>query len=146
MNDRVLVDTAVFMYARGKDHPLKEACVALVLGMAERKLISDMMPVIDTEVFQEVLYRYSAIGKLPVGLSVCRNLVKLGIEILPVRSRETNLLIEFADRYKDKNLPIRDIVHLCVMVANGISNIVTPDKHYDQFAEIKRLDPLEIPA
>lgn len=138
------MDTAVFMYARGKDHPLKEACTSLIMSIAEGKPIFAMMPVIDTEVFQEVLYRYSSIGKLPVGLSVCRNLVKLGIEILPVRLRETELLIDFTEQYRGRSLPVRDLVHLSVMVANGINSIVTPDKHFDHFTEIKRLDPLEL--
>jgi predicted nucleic acid-binding protein len=132
------------MYARGKDHPLKEACARLIISIAEGNPISAMMPVIDTEVFQEVLYRYSAIGKLPVGLSICRNLVTIGIEILPVRSRETDLLIDLAEQHQNQSLPIRDLVHLSVMVANGINSIVTPDKHFDHFTEIKRLDPLEL--
>jgi predicted nucleic acid-binding protein len=48
------VDTNVPMYAAGKSHHLKEPCQRVILAIAKGELNA----VTDTEVFQEILYRY----------------------------------------------------------------------------------------
>ena len=132
------------MYARGKDHPLKEACAWLITKIAEGEPVASLRPVIDTEVFQEVLYRYSAINKPTLGVSICRDLRILGIEVLSIGPKEVDLFIDLAEKYGNLKLPMRDIVHLAVMTTNGIDRVITPDKHFDHFPAVKRLDPVDL--
>jgi predicted nucleic acid-binding protein len=52
------IDTNIFMYAAGKPHKFKEPCVSLL----SRVQSGELKAAIDTEVFQEILYRYHHIN------------------------------------------------------------------------------------
>ena len=59
MPERMFVDAAVFMYVGGGQHPLKAPCsIAL-----RRAVEADCGLVTDSEVLQEILYRYFSIGR-----------------------------------------------------------------------------------
>lgn len=142
MKNRVFIDTSVFMYARGKDHPLKAPCSNIILTIAKMSAVGSYgSPVINTEVLQEILYRYVMLEKGDTGLSICRDIEALEIDVLPVSRDDMNQAFELFERYKTKNLPPRDLIHAAVMINNGISNIISADKHFDAIKEIKRIRP-----
>lgn len=58
MADPIFLDTNIFMYAAGKSHPYKNPCLH-ILKDVETKALS---AIVNTEVFQELLYRYTHIG------------------------------------------------------------------------------------
>jgi hypothetical protein len=142
MKNRVFIDTSIFMYARGKDHPLKAPCSNIILNIGkEGALGSYGGPVINTEVLQEILYRYVMIEKADIGLSICRDIEALEVDILPVTREDMNRAFELFERYKAKSLPPRDLIHASVMINNGLSHIISADKHFDSIKEIKRVRP-----
>jgi predicted nucleic acid-binding protein len=142
MKTRVFIDTSIFMYARGKDHPLKAPCSQIIVGIAkEGALGSYGSPIINAEVLQEILYRYVMIERGETGLAICRDIEALEIEVLPVTAEDMNRAFELYERYKAKGLPPRDLVHAAVMINNGMSHILSADKHFDSIKEIKRVRP-----
>jgi predicted nucleic acid-binding protein len=142
MKNRVFIDTSIFMYARGKVHSLKAPCSQIILAVAKDGALGTYgAPVVNAEVLQEILYRYVTIGKGDIGLSICRDIEALEVDVLPVMKDDMNRTFELFDRYKEKNLPPRDLIHAAVMLNNGISTIISADKHFDVIKEINRVRP-----
>jgi predicted nucleic acid-binding protein len=142
MKNRVFIDTSVFMYARGKDHPLKAPCANIILAMGRDGALGNYgTPVVNAEVLQEILYRYFMIEKGDTGLSICRDIEALEVDVLPVTKDDMNRTFELFERYQSKKLPPRDLIHAAVMINNGISVLISADKHFDSIKEIKRVRP-----
>lgn len=145
MKNMVFVDTSIFMYARGKDHPLKAPCSQIILRVArEAEMGTYGKPVVNTELFQEVIYRYAMIGKWDIGISVCRDIKTLEMDILSVTSTDIDRMLELSEKYKKKNIPPRDLIHAAVMINNGISHLITADRHFDLIKEVSRIAPEKI--
>jgi predicted nucleic acid-binding protein len=142
MKNRVFIDTSVFMYARGKDHSLKVPCSNIILAMARDGALGNYgLPVVNAEVLQEILYRYVMIDKGDTGLAICRDIEALEVDVLPITKDDMNRTFELFEHYKSKKLPPRDLIHAAVMINNGISHIISADKHFDSIREIKRVRP-----
>jgi predicted nucleic acid-binding protein len=141
--DIFFIDTNIVMYARGKAHPYKKPCVRVIRQIADGSFQERFgTPVTDSEVFQEILYRYALIGQWEIAISVCNDFFLLGLEILAVGPSEVWKMMELARNYSKARIAPRDIVHAAVMVNNGIRRIVTTDKHFDLIKEVIRVDPL----
>ncbi|TDA70007.1 MAG: PIN domain-containing protein [Clostridia bacterium] len=145
MAEAYFIDTNIIMYARGKEHPYRESCSLILLKIADGSF-QDVYgtPVVDTEVFQEILYRYGMEQRWTVALSVCRDLMAIGVELLPVGMKEIEALLDITEKYAGQRISPRDLVHAAVMAANGIGNIITADTHFDLIGEIRRIDPGEV--
>lgn len=143
MKDKPLfIDTNIVMYAAGKEHPYKNACSRIVLGIADGSFRRDIgTPVTDTEVFQEILYRYALVGRWESGILICRHFLELGLEILSFDSDEVEKMISLAETYKGKGIPPRDLVHVAAMINHGITKIISADSHFDLINEVTRIDP-----
>lgn len=147
MKNRIFLDTSVFMYARGKEHPLKDPCGRIILQIGNKGDLGSLgSPVINTEVFQEILYRYFMIGKWETGISVCRDIQALDIDILPVTANDIDRICDLFGKYerKKEKIPPRDLIHAAVMLGNGINQIITADRHFDSIKEIIRISPEKI--
>jgi predicted nucleic acid-binding protein len=144
-DETFLIDTNVVMYAAGRKHPYKSACADIISGIADGSFHRNVgVPVTDTEVFQEILYRYALVGKWQTGIVICQHLLELGLEILSVSSDEVPTMIALAEAYKDKAVSPRDLVHVSVMTSRGIKKIVSVDSHFDLIHEVIRVDPQEL--
>jgi predicted nucleic acid-binding protein len=145
MNDIYLIDTSIFMYARGKDHEYKEPCSDIILaigsGLFEQRL---GQAVIDSELYQEILYRYSLIGKWDTAISLLCDIQKMGISTLPVGKEEVDKIIKLAEKYKDDRISPRDIVHAATMNNNNIKKIISTDRDFDRIQEVERIDPVNL--
>lgn len=142
MNDIYIIDTSVFMYARGKGHHYKNPCKSLVLSFGDGSFEGKYwQAVIDSEMFQEILYRYSLIGERDTAITLLRDIYALELDILPVGSGEIEKMMELAVKYKDKNIAPRDIVHASVMLTNNIKKIISTDRDFDRIEELQRIDP-----
>jgi len=139
------IDTNVVMYARGKEHPYKAACSRIFFRIADGSFYRDFgVPVTDTEVFQEIIYRYGLENKWETAVSVSRNLLTLGLKILAVGKAEIETLLDLTEKYGGRGVHPRDLVHAAVMVSSGVRKIITADTHFDLFEEIERVDPLSL--
>ena len=141
MNDSIaLLDVNIPMYAAGQAHPSKEACVWIMTQIAEGKLAA----AIDAEIIQEILYRYGALQRWDIAVAMATNLLKIVPTVYPIVTADVQLTVELFERYAPQGVKARDLIHASVMHHNGLSQIISTDKHFDQIAEVTRLDPQEL--
>lgn len=139
------IDTNIIMYARGKEHTYKTPCTQLILTIADGSFADRLgEPVTDTEVFQEVMYRYGAEERWETGVSVCRQLRLIGLRVLPVSAEEVDSFISLAEKYGGRGVTARDLIHVAVMVNHGIRRIISTDTHFDLVDEVERIDPVNL--
>ena len=80
----VFIDTNIPMYAAGASHPLKKPSQRVILAIATGEIDA----VTDTEVFQEILYRYIHISEREKGFKVFDHFHRIMMgRILPYPSR-----------------------------------------------------------
>ena len=131
------LDANVFMYAAGRAHPFKSPSVAVLRRVAREELEAAT----DTEVLQEILYRYAAIGESARGLHLARLAVaQVAGDVLPVTLADMQRAFDLVARYGTR-IRSRDAVHAATMLNNGLSHIVSTDTHFDLIEGIIRIDP-----
>jgi len=132
----IFIDTNIPMYAAGAPHPLKEPCQKVILAIASGEIDA----ITDTEVFQEILYRYIHIGKREIGIKLFDHFHRIMLgRILPIEEQDILLTRELAEKLT--HLSPRDLIHLAVMKRAGIKEIITTDKGFDNIPEIRRIHP-----
>jgi predicted nucleic acid-binding protein len=129
------IDTNIFLYSIGRDHPLKSPCVHVIQKIREGKTIA----IVSTEIVQEILYRFQSIRQLPTGMDLANDVISISSRILPVIERDLILALEILKSHS--NMPIRDAFHAATMINNGVKEILSTDPHFDLIREIKRVDP-----
>ena len=72
------------MYATGGESPYRAACRRLLRDITEERL----HVVIDAEIIQEILYRYSALRRWETGLTMAASLLQIVPKVLPVRRED----------------------------------------------------------
>jgi len=129
----VLVDSNVPMYLVGALHPHKTDAQRLL----ERLVSEQVRLVSDVEVLQEILHRYVAIRRRDAIQPAFDALLGIVDAVLPVDAatleRAKNLVLGHAQ------LSARDAVHVAVMQAHGIEQLLSFDAGFDTVAGIQRL-------
>ena len=130
---KVFIDSNIPMYVAGGDHPHREPARKLL----ERVRGGEAEGVTSTEVLQEILYRYSAIGRKELG----RDVYDLFVEICPV---VLSVTLADTDRARDLLLAVdgisaRDAVHAAVMLNHEIKWVATYDTGFSEIPGIRRL-------
>jgi predicted nucleic acid-binding protein len=119
----IFVDTNVFMYAVGRDHPLKaEARRFFEEAAAEagRPLCTS------AEVLQELLHVYLPVGRLDAYDAAARLLDARVGEIWSVEPEDSRLARDLADRHPA--LGARDLLHLACCIRRGVSRVKSFDR------------------
>jgi len=139
MTAPVFIDTNVPMYAAGRPHPCREAARDTIRGIVSGHIDA----VTDSEVLQEILYRYFAIGEKATGLAVFDSFAAIMKDrVLPVTEADVMLARQFADSLS--NLSPRDLIHLAVMKNHGITRIITAEAAFDAVGWVQRSDSEEV--
>ena len=139
MSPAAFVDTNVPIYAAGRDHPLKEPCIQVLLLAAEHPQAF----VTDAEVLQELLHRYLSLRLWPVGREAFQRFSELMQErIEAVQAVDVQNAAVLADDHQE--LGGRDLLHVAVMQRLGLRHIVSADTGFDRLPEIERLDPSQV--
>lgn len=133
----VFIDSAVLMYAAGSEHPLKAPCKEVLVRVAAGELDA----VISAEVVQEIVHRYMAVGRPQLGASIARDALDLFAPVLPITHAVMRRVPDLVDRHP--TLAARDLVHVATCQAEGISEIISPDRGFDSVPGIRRIDPAE---
>lgn len=137
---KCFLDTNIFMYAAGQDHPLKASCVAVLRRVAAEELDA----VTSVEVLQEIVYRSGAIGELQHGLLLAHLAVdQVGGTVLPVTLSDMQRAFGLIEQY-GAAIAVRDAVHAATMLNNGLAQILSADAHFDRIAGITRTDPRKL--
>ncbi len=132
------LDACVPVYAAGDEHPYKAPCARIVVAIAD----GEIEAATDTEVIQELVYRYHSIGRQDAGLRIAGRLMSIVGWVLPVTRQDADLFLGLSRTYP--SLRPRDAIHVAVMIGAGIERIVTADRHFDQVREVQRVDPLDL--
>lgn len=131
---KAFIDTNIPMYAAGQEHPLKARCLEIMKSVAN----GDLEAYTDTEVFQEILYRYFSIKRGELGLQVFDTFSKIMHgAVLPVRFEDMLLARKLINKASYAKLSPRDVIHLAVMQNNGIDHIITADRAFEEVEGIR---------
>ena len=133
----IFIDANIPMYIGGADHPRRvDAIVQVERLMSERQRL-----VTDAEVFQEILHRYSALGRFGRIAPVFEAFLQIVDHVYPIEivdaQRAASVLLA------EPRLSARDCIHLAVMERHGIRRILTFDKDYDAWPGITRIGQIE---
>lgn len=132
---RVFLDSNVFIYAAGAEHPLKQPCVDLLRRVATGALDATT----SAEVVQELHHVYRRRGLLGQGVALGREVAALFPGLLPVTRAD---ILRAGDLLSVRpQLSPRDALRVAVAQNNGISVIVSTDSDFDHVDGISRMDP-----
>ena len=134
----LFLDANLIMYSMGGPHPLREPCKKFLGKIKSREILG----VTDTEVLQEILYRYFSIERGTLGEIAYQSMIELCTDVFPVRVVDTDKALEILKRVK--GITSRVAVHAATMIHNGIKEIISTDPHFDLIPEIKRIDPTKL--
>ena len=118
----IFVDTNVFMYAVGRDHPLRKEARSFFLESLE----SGEALVTSTEVLQELLHAYIPVGRietLDAALSLAQGRMA---QLWAVEAEDVLLGRSLLDRYPA--LGARDLLHLASCKRRKVERIKTFDR------------------
>jgi len=130
----------VLIYAAGGPHSLREPCRAALEAAVNRRVSL----VTDSEVLQEILYRYSSIERLDIARDVYSAAIQLCDEVLPVTEQTTDRARELLLQYG--SLSARDAVHIASMEEGGLRRLLSTDTDFDAVDEVQRVDPVDFAA
>ena len=93
---------------------------------------------INTEVLQEILYRYTAIDKISLGFELFDTICRTFETIWPITKADLKLARKLQEQYA---LKTRDAIHAATMTHNQVQLLYSYDKAFDALPKIKRLVP-----
>ena len=129
---KVFIDSNIPMYVAGRDHPNRDPARRLLDAVRAGSVDGCT----STEVLQEILFRYSGMGRRDMAAQVYELFVQICPVVFPVTLADT-------DRAKgilhaSHRISARDAVHAAVMLNNDVPTIATFDTGFDSVEEIKR--------
>ena len=129
----IFIDSNIPMYLIGAPHPHKSEAQLLL----ERLIAAGRRLVTDAEVLQEILHRYSAIGKREAIRPAFQLLLEIVDDVLPIEKADVLRAGEIAQNRA--LLSARDSVHIAVMERHGIQSILSFDTDFDRWPGLKRI-------
>lgn len=135
--DAYFLDANVLMYAAGAEHPLREPCRAAL----ERAVELRIRLVTDSEVLQEILYRYFSIDRPDAAQVVYRSAIDLCDEIFAVAEKHTTRALELL--LQNPDLSPRDAIHVATIEDAGNPRLLSTDRDFDAIAAVNRIDPAD---
>jgi len=132
------IDANIIMYTVGKEHKYKKPCSVLIRRIAEENIVVAS----DTEVLQEILYRYWLISEFERARETYSDFKSLVSLMFPVTIDDVDLAFELLERHQ--NIQPRDAIHAAVMLNNGLTRICSTDVHFDEIKGIERINPVDL--
>lgn len=137
---RFLLDTAVVVYARERDHPYRASCRRLVELARDGIILPDASVELVQEYAHVLLRRGLAAPDVAASARDVSTLCRLLAFDEDVLERTLMLLDE------DLGLGGRDAVHAATALVHGIELVVSPDRAFASVPGLRRLDPAEAEA
>lgn len=129
----IFVDSTIPMYLVGADHPNKVSARRLL----EQAIVDNEPLATDVEVLQELLHRYSAIGRRD-GIGPAWDALLGVVDVIhPIEIED----VSRARRLVEGSVggSARDAIHIAVMQRRDIRRILTFDAGFDGIAGIERV-------
>jgi predicted nucleic acid-binding protein len=121
------------MYLVGADHPNKEAARRLL----ERAIVDNEPLATDAEVLQELLHRFTAIGRRDAIDAAFDALLGIVDVVHPVELEDVQRARRLLGR--TDRLSARDAIHVAVMKRHDIDRILSFDSGFDGVAGVDRI-------
>lgn len=137
MNDLYL-DTNIFIYLSDENSPHYQTCSRLI-EFCQRKKVSLSTC---TETFQEIIHLYKNLRQLGDGIKITEYVLDLVDIIYPITQETIEIYLSKVKIYRTSSS--RDLIHLSVGLENKLDKIITIDKGFKKFKEIKILKPAEV--
>ncbi len=129
----IFVDSNIPMYLVGADHPNKEAARRLL----ERAIVDNEPLATDAEVLQELLHRFTAIGRRDAIDAAFDALLGIVDVVHPVELEDVQRARRLLGR--TDRLSARDAIHVAVMKRHDIDRILSFDSGFDGVAGVDRI-------
>lgn len=136
----LFVDTAVIMYSSGGAHRLKQPCAEILRMVAGGTLDA----VISAEVIQEIAHRFMHVRRPEKAAKLAVYAIELFAPVVPIGHNVVARLPGLITRYP--TLQARDLIHVATCLEERIEAIVSPDRAFDEVAELHRIDPTDAAA
>ncbi|MBI5282869.1 MAG: type II toxin-antitoxin system VapC family toxin [Candidatus Solibacter usitatus] len=130
---RVFIDSNIPMYVAGGEHPHRESARQFLAAVRDGRIDGCT----STEVLQEILYRYSALGRTSTASEVYDLFVEICPVVLSVTLAETDLARDLL--LEVHGISARDAIHAAVMQNHDIHRIATFDAGFDGLPGLERL-------
>ena len=127
----IFIDSNIPMYLVGGPHPNKDAARRVL----ERAVGAGRPLVTSAEVFQEILHRYQAIKRPDAIVRAWETLHGLSERVLPVTFDDVTRARDLIALYR---VSARDALHVAVMEAAGIEEVMTFDTGFDAVPTVRR--------
>jgi len=135
---RLLVDTAVFVYADGGEHRYREPC-RRIIGLVAA---GDLELEASVELVQEFAHVQLRSGReRAVVLARARRVADLCM-LHPADVRDGRMMLRLLAEH-DRLMP-RDALFAATALNRGIDGILSPDRDFDGIAGLERVDPLQL--
>lgn len=121
------------MYLIGAPHRHKTEAQVLI----ERLIAAGERLITDAEVLQEILHRYTAIGRREAIGPAFHVTLDIMDDIFPIEQRDVMRAAEIAQN--PAQLSARDAIHIAVMERHGIRSILTFDADFDRWPGLQRI-------
>jgi len=121
------------MYLVGGAHPHQAESQVLV----ERLAAAGQQLVTDAEVLQEILHRYTAIGRRNKIGPAFQVLLDIVDEVFAVEKADVLRAAEIAQNLA--SFSARDALHIAVMERHGVQSILSFDADFDRWPGLKRI-------
>jgi hypothetical protein len=129
----IFIDSNIPMYLVGGAHPHQAESQVLV----ERLAAAGQQLVTDAEVLQEILHRYTAIGRRNKIGPAFQALLDIVDEVFAVEKADVLRAAEIAQNLA--SFSARDALHIAVMERHGVQSILSFDADFDRWPGLKRI-------
>ncbi|GAB3759728.1 type II toxin-antitoxin system VapC family toxin [Microlunatus parietis] len=134
---RVLVDTAIFAYALGGEHPEREPCRRVVAAARDRLI----EPHASWDLVQELVFHRLRRTSRTTAVEQAR----AAAEMLHLHDVDSSVVLRSLDLIMTTDtIRGRDALHAATALEHGITMIVTPDSDFDGVPGLIRVDPSKI--
>lgn len=137
---RFLVDTNVFLYARGLEHPYRRPC-RRVLEAVQR---GEVQLHASTELIQEYVHVVLRRGMPRADAVDEAEEVRRQCRVHPFDGEVLTLALGMLRHYPQ--LGARDAVHAATAVAVKVPQVLSADLAFDAVADVTRVDPARVAA
>lgn len=136
---RFLFDTTIFLYALGREHPLRDRCGEILRRSARRDVAGEASVELVHE-FAHVLLRRPHADR-PAVLRQARAIPGICTRLHDSGWPELDAALDLLDRHPE--LDVRDAVLVATAVRHGIDTILSADRDFDAMGELERIDPAD---
>jgi predicted nucleic acid-binding protein len=134
----IVIDSNIWMYAAGRPHAHR----APSLDLLRRVAAGEVEALTNTEVLQEILHRYRAIGRWEDGRHVYDLTRRIVPMILPISLDVMDHARALMD--DEPRLGARDAVHAAFAFECGATAICSFDRGFDLVPSLVRLEPDDV--